>query len=185
MENLQLNIEVSKCKEVIIDNTFTRYFVNKEGKVFSMSRVSKRLKELKTIRRADGYYYVNIKNYITKKNRTIMVHRMVAAAYLTLDKKYYGFNKYFINHIDSNPSNNNLDNLEIVTPSENSNHHFQNNYSYTTKHSSHKGYTAFFKGIYLGFFKSQEEASDAVYNYLITNCIPLPKYSKFYSIINQ
>lgn len=82
------------------------YTITKDGKVYS--NLSK--KYLKTFIR-NGYETITIK----KKNYKI--HRLVALTYLT---KIEG--KDFINHIDGNKLNNNLENLEWCTSKENTQH---------------------------------------------------------------
>lgn len=52
------------------------------------------------------------------KAKTITVHKLVAYAFL--NHKSCGY-KLVVNHIDTNPKNNNVTNLEIVTTRENSN----------------------------------------------------------------
>ena len=62
-----------------------------------------------------GYKRVRLsKNDTTKK---FQIHRLVAIAFIPNPD-----NKQFVNHIDENPSNNNVDNLEWVTGSENMRH---------------------------------------------------------------
>lgn len=60
----------------------------------------------------NGYYVVNMHKKGTVK--TCYVHDLVTAAFL--GEKPEG---YCVDHIDANKLNNNLDNLEYVTPSEN------------------------------------------------------------------
>jgi hypothetical protein len=59
--------------------------------------------------------------YKDKKPKTFLVHRLIAMAFL---KKPEG--KDYINHIDGNRLNNNLDNLEWCNHKENNNHAFDN-----------------------------------------------------------
>lgn len=63
----------------------------------------------------NGYYFVGLKGLGKAINRS--VHRLVAINFL--DKKDF---KTEVNHIDSDKSNNNLDNLEWVSRSENQSH---------------------------------------------------------------
>lgn len=63
-----------------------------------------------------GYKRVRLsKNNKTKK---FQIHRLVAIAFIPNND----INKKFVNHIDENPSNNNVNNLEWVTGSENMRH---------------------------------------------------------------
>lgn len=62
-----------------------------------------------------GYAHVTI--YINKKGKRVKIHRLVASAFIPNPE-----NKPYVNHIDGNRSNNQVDNLEWVTPSENTRH---------------------------------------------------------------
>jgi len=57
-------------------------------------------------------------HYVTlcenRKKKNMYIHRLVAEAFIDNPE-----NKKFVNHIDYNKSNNNIDNLEWVTASEN------------------------------------------------------------------
>lgn len=64
--------------------------------------------------------YMDIILCKNSKKKHYYVHRLVAIAFLDGDVKEE------VNHIDMNPSNNNLDNLEWVTSSENKKHRFEN-----------------------------------------------------------
>lgn len=55
-----------------------------------------------------GYYYVHLKK--EGSNKKIYVHRLVAQAFIPNKN-----NKEEVNHIDCNPANNKVDNLEWVT----------------------------------------------------------------------
>lgn len=62
-----------------------------------------------------GYCFVCFKEKGKRKN--LLVHRLVAEAFIPNPE-----NKTEVNHIDGNPKNNNINNLEWVTPSENRKH---------------------------------------------------------------
>ena len=71
---------------------------------------------LKQYKKTGGYLNVAL---VTNDNKVkyIRVHRLVANAFILNE-----FNKPYVNHIDGNRQNNNVNNLEWVTPKEN-NHH--------------------------------------------------------------
>lgn len=69
-----------------------------------------------------GYYNITLVKH-TKKH-SVMIHRMVAQAFLGLDVT----SEMTVNHKDSNKLNNHVDNLEVVTLSENRQHYLTNIY---------------------------------------------------------
>lgn len=89
------------------------YEVSNLGKVRSLqdNLGRPRLLVRKQTTRASGYKTLEL------KGKHFYVHRLVAAAFICNPK-----NKPMVNHKDSNPSNNHVDNLEWVTQSENIQH---------------------------------------------------------------
>jgi hypothetical protein len=76
-------------------------------------------KILKCFINKNGYKYVML--YNNKKRRNVLVHRLVAETYISkIDIKMT------VNHIDGKKSNNNKNNLEIVSSSENQKHAYKN-----------------------------------------------------------
>jgi hypothetical protein len=65
-----------------------------------------------------GYKLVKITTTTYKERKHYRIHRLVATTFLSMDID----SPLFVNHIDGNKSNNRLDNLEVVTPSENTRH---------------------------------------------------------------
>lgn len=86
------------------------YGVTTSGKVFSYRRGI----FLKEGDNGLGYKFVQI-----GRGNIVYVHRIVAQTFL--DAPLKGFE---VNHIDKNKSNNHLDNLELVTHSQNLLHHY-------------------------------------------------------------
>lgn len=104
------------------------------------------------------------------KAKTITVHKLVAYAFL--NHKSCGY-KLVVNHIDTNPKNNNVTNLEIVTTRENSNQkHIKSSSKYVgvswqknrKKWQSHIRIDGKLK--YLGLFADEKEAAQAYQNEL-------------------
>lgn len=96
---------------------YPRYEVSNTGKV--------RNKETKHLLRPavnhKGYFIVSL-TYATQQAKTIVVHRLVGLTFIPNPK-----NKPQINHKDCDKQNNNVSNLEWVTPSENQIHSYKNN----------------------------------------------------------
>ena len=140
------------------------YFVSNTGLVRNKKGVI--LKPTKNIK---GYLRVGL--YRNKKATKMRVHRLVALAFIPNLE-----NKPQIDHIDSNPSNNDLSNLRWATPSEN-----------TSNCRKREGLSSIFKGVrfykggwtatlrkdgkvnHLGFYKTEREAGQAYNNYILEN----------------
>jgi len=96
------------------------YKVSNLGNVKSMERISNggyyRVKEkiLNKHKNKAGYEYVGL--YLEGKSTTRTVHQLVAIAFLNHIPNGYNL---IVDHIDNNPSNNRVDNLQITTPREN------------------------------------------------------------------
>ena len=84
----------------------TGYYVNKEGGVFSA--YSGKLLATR-VKNSGGYIEI----------ARMYQHRLVALVYLPLETTRYNEKRWQVNHKDGNTSNNHVDNLEWVTPSEN------------------------------------------------------------------
>lgn len=65
--------------------------------------------------------YARVDLWSEGKPKTILVHRLVAKAFLDNTEEYE-----YVNHKDGNPRNNNVDNLEWCSFKENVNHAFDN-----------------------------------------------------------
>lgn len=98
----------------LFDHTkYTNWYITPEGDVFvSSTRYKKGIlyKKKGTIHKR-GYVYVRT------ANRNYQLHRLVAEAFIINP-----LNKYYVNHIDGNKTNNRWDNLEWVTGKENAQH---------------------------------------------------------------
>lgn len=106
---------------------------------------------------ARGYKQINLKT--NGKYKGYLIHRLVAKAFL---ENYSS--ELMVNHIDSNKSNNQVNNLEMVTNRENQCHSvkLKNKYIGVSFHSIYKVWTAQImingKLKYIGRFNSEEEA---------------------------
>lgn len=102
------------------------YMVSNTGKIKSLSRkvshsfsgtITMKERIMKPKRNKNGYMEVNLIK--DSKRKTFKVHRLVAINFL--DNNY---NKKEVNHIDGDKTNNLINNLEWVTPSENQIHSY-------------------------------------------------------------
>lgn len=101
-------------KNVIINNISTSYFITEDGKCYN-NNTGKYLKGQENYK--NHYISFNLTMPDGSKKRCY-AHRLVACAYIPCpDKK-----KTQINHKDGDKSNNCVENLEWVTPQENSQH---------------------------------------------------------------
>jgi hypothetical protein len=99
-------------KKIVIDNVETEYSASECGNIFS----HKRNKYLKPVKFKNGYLIVSL-CLANGKIKQYLIHRLVAIAFINNP-----LNLPQVNHIDSNRENNSLDNLEWVTPKDNTQH---------------------------------------------------------------
>ena len=111
---------------------FPDYYITDTGEVYSR-KGDGRFRKLKQ-QTNKGYKKVELMTNGRYTRRQFFVHRLVAEAFIPNPD-----NKPHVNHIDGNPSNNNVDNLEWCTPSENLIH------AYRVLHSKHAPAPAFGK----------------------------------------
>jgi len=91
----------------------TNYMVDKQGNVYS----KKRNKILSPKENHDGYLRIQL--WKANKCEYVSIHRLIAETFIeNVD------NKPFVNHIDGNKQNNNVENLEWCTQKENIKHAF-------------------------------------------------------------
>lgn len=93
-----------------IDGYSGEYQISNYGRVKSFKYGSPKILKYKTNNK--GYKWVALCSNGVQSN--LLVHRLVAIHFLENDKNYK-----IINHIDENPANNNVSNLEWCTQSEN------------------------------------------------------------------
>lgn len=102
-------------KTVWIDN-YPNYLIDTNGNILSVLSG----KYLKPTVRQDGYCQVGL-YYIPNKQRKEYIHVLVAKTFM----KGWNFPPMQVNHIDGDKTNNRLENLEIISPSENIKHGFK------------------------------------------------------------
>ena len=144
----------SLSKEILLKGKYP--FISKE-------------KNLKLRKDIQGYLKIDIRK--NQKAKTFKVHQLIAMAFL--NHKLDGTTKLVIDHINNNPSDNRLENLQIISNRENSSKDRKNKTSkYTGVHWSEprnkwkSQIQLNNKVIYLGLFTSELEAYNAYKNKL-------------------
>ena len=156
------------------------YQVSNLGRVKSLERLShdgvrtiseRILKLVKVGKKTRLYYAVNLFKNGSKVNSR--VHQLVAKAFLDADYVSKGL---VADHIDNNPLNNNLENLQIITPRENKTKDREPNktgFVGVHKRVNASGIDRYYSVIridkkltYLGIFDTPKEASNAYQNKL-------------------
>jgi hypothetical protein len=113
-----------------------------------------------------GYYVLSL--YKKSKQETFQVQQLVAICFLNHKRCKY---KFVVDHINDNPSDNRLENLQVITHRENV---YKTQGKYTSKYKGvcwHKASNKWASAIYingkvkhLGLFNKEEEAGEAYKN---------------------
>ena len=90
---------------------FPDYLIYPTGEIYSL----RSKKHLKTRFDKNGYKRVDIKNVITNRVQTMLIHKLVAIKYLN----HIPTNGLVVDHIDNNKLNNAVHNLQILSPIQN------------------------------------------------------------------
>lgn len=115
----------------------SNYCITKNGELYSL-----RVNSLMNGWITHGYRKYSI-TFDDGSHKEMLAHRLVALAFIENDDP---LNKTFVNHIDGDKLNNNISNLEWVTPSENNQHAYDIGLSSGKK--SHKSGVETLKGDY-------------------------------------
>ena len=122
-------------------------------KIYLDSRIySNRVRRFMSTQK-NTYGYESVTLHINNKHKRYFVHRLVAQLFLENNDPA----KKFVNHKDSDITNNNLSNLEWVTPKQNSQHAFAKGLLRTRAVSQHD-----LKGNYICTYNSMVEATVAM-----------------------
>lgn len=109
-----------------------RYAVSNLGRVKSLEKIvqnyTQKEKILKQSSRKDGYLSVSLSKGDGSNPKFVVVHRLVAMAFIPNP-----LSLPWVNHIDLNKQNNTVENLEWVTPAQNSEHWVKNRKSQSSK----------------------------------------------------
>ena len=118
------------------------YAVSNQGRVKSLQRPTKittgnshspvkGYRDERILKEFHSRRYSAVKFSKDTKEKTFLVHRLVAKAFIPLPQRFIEmgltFNDLEVNHIDGNPSNNNVSNLEWCTKEENMQHAVRTN----------------------------------------------------------
>ena len=152
------NLGKVKALERLVNNHRCKYLVKE--------------KILKDVIHASGYF--NVILYKNKKIKNFRVHQLVAMAFLGHKPNRHHL---VVDHIDNNPLNNKVENLQIVTNRENSNRkHLKSTSKYVGVHWNKEdkkwksGIMINGKLKHLGYFTDELEASEAYQEALLNIC---------------
>ena len=155
------------------------YEVSNLGRVKSLSRIVLKkgkypfLTKEKILKQSNNYRgYKHVGLYLNKKMKTLTVHQLVVIAFL--NHKPNG-QELVVNHINLIKKDNRLENLELVSNRENSNHkHIPSSSKYTgvSWHKNHLKWGAQIhinkKKVHLGYFVNEVDASNAYQEKLLS-----------------
>ena len=137
------------------------YMVSSCGNVKSMKRAS----ELILSPSLDGSGYLKVSLYKDSKERTLHIHKLVAIAFLNHTSNGHVI---VIDHIDHDPLNNKLENLQLITQRENASRGRRgctSDYTGVTWHKVNKKWLSKIringKCKHLGVFECEVKASEA------------------------
>jgi hypothetical protein len=103
-----------KWKKIIFENKELNYSISDNGQVRN-----DKTGRILTNSLQNGYYSIRI-TIAPNKGKHFRINRLVAQAFIPNPE-----NKQYVNHIDGDKTNNNVENLEWVTPTENALHAYK------------------------------------------------------------
>lgn len=121
--------ELDISKGVLVEDGLFLVFENEQ--IFRVN--GKSLIETSKFKTSRGYRYKSVTATVDGKQKHYYVHRLMAEAFIPNTE-----NKPQVNHIDGNPLNNHITNLEWVTASENVQHAVDNGFTETLSNTSRK-----------------------------------------------
>ena len=91
---------------IIQTREFFGYKIHSDGRILNSKLLELKQEQIKS---RSGKLYARVGLSINGRPHKILVHRLIASAFLILPS-----NKFQVDHIDRNTLNNNLSNLEVV-----------------------------------------------------------------------
>jgi len=133
-----------------------------EGKVFRFDKRSKKWKRCDNLKPDNlGYIRIGLRKK-GKKEKKFRLHRIVYKAYNPSWDIMNGITDNSIDHIDGNKTNNNIDNLRVVTHQENQFNTKAKGYYFNKQHKKWQAYICVDnKKIHLGYYETEAEAHQA------------------------
>lgn len=124
------DVDLMETKPIYLNGKKSIYIARIDGSVYSTNyNHTGKIKQLKTSIGHDGYEYIMLPDNGKRKNYRL--NRLLAKTFIPLPKRYLKLNLTYddleVNHKDGNPLNNNIYNLEWLTPLENKKHAKDNN----------------------------------------------------------
>ena len=112
----KIELEKLGYKQIMLYGKETFYYINREGLIYTTRKRCKGF--LKPQLNKKGYYCTRLS--LNDKRKGFLLYRLIALSFIENLNNYNA-----VNHIDGNPQNNTIDNLEWCTQSYNCKHSFR------------------------------------------------------------